>query len=117
MTVKNFSSSRLETTRGRPDGLPPPDPQIRVALHKDGYKDTSLFGFCRLRWSLMNQWSHAVSPSMLPLAPAVKPDDDACTVNPPLAGGAVTLQGRFAVEPPLNGVTVVPFPFARFTPS
>jgi hypothetical protein len=55
MTVKNFSSSRLETTRGRPDGLPPPDPQIRVALHKDDYKDTSLFGFCRLRWSLMNQ--------------------------------------------------------------
>lgn len=55
MTVKNFPSSYLETTRGRPDGLPLPDPQIRLARYNDVYKDTSLFGFCRFLTSLMNQ--------------------------------------------------------------
>ena len=54
---------------------------------------------------------------MLPLAPAVKPADDASTLNPPLVGAVVTLQGVVAIELPLNGVTVVPLPFATFTPS
>ena len=33
----------------------PPDPQIRSALTTSSYKETSLFVFCRFRWSLMNQ--------------------------------------------------------------
>jgi hypothetical protein len=33
----------------------PPDPKIRSTLQRRSYKDTSLFGFCRFRWSLMNQ--------------------------------------------------------------
>jgi hypothetical protein len=80
VTVKNFPSSCLETTKeGDPMVSLPPDPQIRSALTTSSYKETSLFVFCRLRWSLMNQWSQDVSPSMLPFAPAVKPPDDAST--------------------------------------
>lgn len=95
----------------------PTDPQIRSAPTTSSYRETSLFVFCRLRWSLMNQWSQAVSPSMLPFAPAVKPVEDASTLKPPLVGATVTLQGVAALELPLNRVTVVPLPFARFTPS
>lgn len=94
----------------------PPDPQIRSALTTSSYKETSLFVFCRLRWSLMNQWSQDVSPSMLPFAPAVKPPDDASTLKPALVGATETLQGVAALELPLKRVTVVPFP-AALTPS
>ena len=62
------------------------------------YRFTSLFGFCRFRWSLMNQWSQATSPSMLPFAPAVNPLGAAPTANPPLAGATVTLHGIVATE-------------------
>lgn len=80
------------------------------------YRFTSLFGFCRFRWSLMNQWSQATSPSMLPFAPAVNPLGAAPTANPPLAGATVTLHGIVATELPLNRVIVVPTPRA-FAPS
>ena len=74
MTVKNFPPSCLETTREEDLlVLLPPDPKIRLTPQRRSYKETSLFGFCRFRWSLMNQWSQAVSPSMFPLAPAVNP--------------------------------------------
>ena len=53
---------------------------------------------------------------MLPFAPAVNPVVVAATVNPPLAGAIVTLQGVVAMELPGNGTTVVLSP-VTFTPA
>ena len=94
----------------------PPDPQIRSPLTSTSYWETSFRELVRARWSLMNQWSQVVSPSMLPFAPAVKPDGVAATCQPALVGATVTLQGVVAVELPLKRCTVVPFPTA-LTPS
>jgi hypothetical protein len=60
----------------------------------------------------MNHSSHVESPSMFPLAPAVKLVDVAATTKPPLLGATETLHGAVAVELPVNGATVVLFPIA-----
>jgi len=77
-----------------------------------GHWDASLIGFEMFRRSLMNHSSHVESPSMFPLAPAVKLVDVAATTKPPLLGATETLHGAVAVELPVNGATVVLFPIA-----
>src|SRR5689334_17671724 len=83
----------------RPSGERSPPDGTRYVV-----AETSFLSFVNLRWSFMCHSSHATSPSMLPLAPAVNPVAVAATVAFVAGATPVLHEPAITAGAPGNGV-------------
>src|SRR5690349_8007603 len=107
-TVEKLSLIPPEWQKGgEPCGFPPLDLAVmdhRLTALYYVVAETSFLSFVNLRWSFMCHSSHATSPSMLPLAPAVNPVAVAATVAFVAGATPVLHEPAITAGAPGNGV-------------